>query len=143
KFKFTCHWNNPFKDFEWSNVPRVKLSLFSESDDPFQVSCSLQALSNLHYFSVVLWIKTGHENSTNKSGCEMTVTIRDDRYWHAMSGDYFFDVQPCMAYMNKNYGTLPVIAEQLLDIKTAQAEETVPEQQYKFSEIKFRLIKPN
>nr|GFB91484.1 hypothetical protein [Tanacetum cinerariifolium] len=27
------------------------------------------------------------------SGCKMTVTVRDDRYWHAMSGDYFFDVQ--------------------------------------------------
>ncbi|GJU16741.1 hypothetical protein Tco_1144707 [Tanacetum coccineum] len=44
-----------------------------------------------------------------------------------------------MAYMNKNYGTLPVTAEQLLDIKTAQAEETVPEPQYQFSVIKFSL----
>ncbi|GJW54331.1 hypothetical protein Tco_0098416 [Tanacetum coccineum] len=41
-----CHWANPFKDFEWSNVPGVKLSSFSESDDTFT---SLQALSNLHY----------------------------------------------------------------------------------------------
>ncbi|GJY21617.1 hypothetical protein Tco_0394183 [Tanacetum coccineum] len=24
----------------------------------------------------------------------MTVTIRDDGYWHTMPGDYFFDVQP-------------------------------------------------
>ncbi|GKC66470.1 hypothetical protein Tco_1099068, partial [Tanacetum coccineum] len=44
-----------------------------------------------------------------------------------------------MAYMNKNYGTLPVTAEQLLDIKTTQAEETVPESQYQFSVIKFSL----
>ncbi|GJW04771.1 hypothetical protein Tco_1563627 [Tanacetum coccineum] len=44
-----------------------------------------------------------------------------------------------MAYMNKNYGTLPVTAEQLLDIKTAQVEETVPEPQYQFSVIKFSL----
>ncbi|GJW60504.1 nucleotide pyrophosphatase/phosphodiesterase-like protein, partial [Tanacetum coccineum] len=44
-----------------------------------------------------------------------------------------------MTYMNKNYGTLPVTAEQLLDIKTAQAEETVPEPQYQFSVIKFNL----
>nr|GEY47216.1 hypothetical protein [Tanacetum cinerariifolium] len=47
KFKFIYHWTNPFKDFEWSNVPRVKLSLFFESDETF---LSLQALSNLHYF---------------------------------------------------------------------------------------------
>nr|GEW30990.1 retrotransposon protein, putative, Ty3-gypsy subclass [Tanacetum cinerariifolium] len=33
-----------------------------------------------------------------KSGCEMTVTIRDDRYWHTMSGDYFFDVQSCESF---------------------------------------------
>ncbi|GJT98476.1 hypothetical protein Tco_1093994 [Tanacetum coccineum] len=46
KLKFICHWANPFKDFERSNVPRVKLSSFSESDDTFT---SLQALSNLHY----------------------------------------------------------------------------------------------
>nr|GEY03267.1 hypothetical protein [Tanacetum cinerariifolium] len=31
-------------------------------------------------------------------GCEMTVTNRDDRYWHAMPGDYFFDVQPCKGF---------------------------------------------
>nr|GEU81316.1 hypothetical protein [Tanacetum cinerariifolium] len=47
KFKFICHRTNSFKDFEWSNVPRVKLSLFSKSDNTF---LSLQALSNLHYF---------------------------------------------------------------------------------------------
>ncbi|GJW74404.1 hypothetical protein Tco_0133774 [Tanacetum coccineum] len=45
------HWNdkgfaNLFKDFERSNVPRVKLSSFSELDDTIT---SLQALSNLHY----------------------------------------------------------------------------------------------
>ncbi|GJU80960.1 hypothetical protein Tco_1283325 [Tanacetum coccineum] len=45
-----------------------------------------------------------------------------------------------MAYMNKNYGTLPVTAKQLLDIKTAQAEETVPEPQYQFSVIKYSLV---
>nr|GEV42731.1 hypothetical protein [Tanacetum cinerariifolium] len=33
-----------------------------------------------------------------ESGCEMNVTIRDDRYWHAMSGDYFFDVQSCESF---------------------------------------------
>ncbi|GJS80549.1 hypothetical protein Tco_0730430 [Tanacetum coccineum] len=44
-----------------------------------------------------------------------------------------------MAYMNKNCGTFPVIAEELLDIKTTQAEETVPEPQYQFSVIKFSL----
>nr|GEV47907.1 hypothetical protein [Tanacetum cinerariifolium] len=32
------------------------------------------------------------------SGCEMTLTIQDDRYWHAMSGDYFFDVQYCESF---------------------------------------------
>ncbi|GJS93357.1 hypothetical protein Tco_0800325 [Tanacetum coccineum] len=46
KLKFMCHWANSFKDFERSNVPRIKLSSFSESDDTFT---SLQALSNLHY----------------------------------------------------------------------------------------------
>ncbi|GKF73115.1 hypothetical protein Tco_0219447, partial [Tanacetum coccineum] len=40
------HWANQLKDFERSNVPRVKLSSFSKLDDTFT---SLQALSNLHY----------------------------------------------------------------------------------------------
>nr|GEX51967.1 hypothetical protein [Tanacetum cinerariifolium] len=57
------------------------------------ISCCLQALSNLHYlfsgFMDYFW---------SQSGCEMTVTIRDDRYWHTMSGDYFFDVQPCKVF---------------------------------------------
>ncbi|GKA91972.1 putative reverse transcriptase, RNA-dependent DNA polymerase [Tanacetum coccineum] len=35
KFKFICHWANPFKDSERSNVPRIKLSSFSEWDDTF------------------------------------------------------------------------------------------------------------
>ncbi|GJZ56437.1 hypothetical protein Tco_0611630 [Tanacetum coccineum] len=46
KLKFICYWANLFKDFERSNVSRVKLSSFSESDNTFT---SLQALSNLHY----------------------------------------------------------------------------------------------
>nr|GEZ73772.1 hypothetical protein [Tanacetum cinerariifolium] len=77
KIKFICHWANPVKDFKWSNVSWVKLSLFSESDDTFT---SLQALSNLHYlfsgFMNYFW---------SQSGCEMTVTIQDDGYWHFMS----------------------------------------------------------
>nr|GEX77224.1 reverse transcriptase domain-containing protein [Tanacetum cinerariifolium] len=32
------------------------------------------------------------------SGCEMIVTIRDDRYRHAMSGENFFDVQSCESF---------------------------------------------
>ncbi|GJX54872.1 uncharacterized mitochondrial protein-like protein [Tanacetum coccineum] len=55
----------------------------------------LQTLSNLHYLS---WSISGPENSTNESGCEMTVTIRDYGYWHAMPGDYFFDVHPCKGF---------------------------------------------
>nr|GFA37335.1 hypothetical protein [Tanacetum cinerariifolium] len=35
KLKFICHWANPVKDFKWSNVPRVKLSSLSGSDDTF------------------------------------------------------------------------------------------------------------
>ncbi|GJV22122.1 hypothetical protein Tco_1371142 [Tanacetum coccineum] len=46
KLKFICHWANPLKDFERSNVLGIKLSSFSKSDDTFT---SLQALSNLHY----------------------------------------------------------------------------------------------
>ncbi|GJV95801.1 hypothetical protein Tco_1547378 [Tanacetum coccineum] len=46
KLKFICHWANLFKDFERSNVPGIKLSSLSESDNTFT---SLQALSNLHY----------------------------------------------------------------------------------------------
>nr|GEX11950.1 hypothetical protein [Tanacetum cinerariifolium] len=46
KLKFICHWANLVKDFKWSNVPGVKLFLFSKSDDSFS---SLQALSNLYY----------------------------------------------------------------------------------------------
>ncbi|GKD95177.1 hypothetical protein Tco_1375014, partial [Tanacetum coccineum] len=50
KLKCVCHWADPFKDLKWSNIPEVKLSLLSESDETFS---SLQALSNLHYlFSV-------------------------------------------------------------------------------------------
>ncbi|GJU94516.1 hypothetical protein Tco_1319272 [Tanacetum coccineum] len=46
KLKCVCHLTEPFKDLEWSNVPVVKLSSLSESNDTFS---SLQALSNLHY----------------------------------------------------------------------------------------------
>ncbi|GKC17210.1 hypothetical protein Tco_1171755, partial [Tanacetum coccineum] len=56
KFKFICHWTDPIKDLKWSNVPGVKLSSFSNSDDTF---LSLQALSNLYYlfggFMDYLW----------------------------------------------------------------------------------------
>ncbi|GJZ99253.1 hypothetical protein Tco_0671804 [Tanacetum coccineum] len=45
KLKFVCHWANPIKDFKWSNVPRVKLSSLSKSDDTFS---SLQALLDLY-----------------------------------------------------------------------------------------------
>ncbi|GKF24885.1 hypothetical protein Tco_0080779 [Tanacetum coccineum] len=47
---------HPFKDLKWSNVPGVKLSSLSESDDTFS---SLQALSDLYYlfsgFMDYLW----------------------------------------------------------------------------------------
>nr|GEV84125.1 putative nuclease HARBI1 [Tanacetum cinerariifolium] len=33
-----------------------------------------------------------HFTMTAESGCEMTVTIRDDGDWHDISRDYFFDV---------------------------------------------------
>ncbi|GKB92021.1 hypothetical protein Tco_0964293, partial [Tanacetum coccineum] len=56
KLKFVCHWADPFKDLKWSNVPGVKLSSVSESDDTF--SC-LQALLDLNYlfdgFMDYLW----------------------------------------------------------------------------------------
>nr|GEY78887.1 hypothetical protein [Tanacetum cinerariifolium] len=56
KLKCVCYWDDPFKDLKWSNVPRVKLSSFPESDDTL---LSLQALSNLHYlfsgFMDYLW----------------------------------------------------------------------------------------
>ncbi|GJY26732.1 hypothetical protein Tco_0401458 [Tanacetum coccineum] len=56
KLKFKCHWADPFKDLKWSNVPGVKLSLLSESDNTFS---SLQALSDLYYifggFMDYLW----------------------------------------------------------------------------------------
>ncbi|GJY06100.1 gag-pol polyprotein [Tanacetum coccineum] len=45
KFKFVYHWANPVKDFEWSNVSGIKLSLFSKLKDTFT---SLQALTNLY-----------------------------------------------------------------------------------------------
>ncbi|GKC92207.1 hypothetical protein Tco_1157649, partial [Tanacetum coccineum] len=35
KLKFVCHWANPFKDFEWSNVSGIKLSSFSKLEDTF------------------------------------------------------------------------------------------------------------
>nr|GEU53437.1 hypothetical protein [Tanacetum cinerariifolium] len=47
---------NPFKDLKWSNVPRIKLSSLSKSDDTFP---SLQALLDLYYlisgFMDYLW----------------------------------------------------------------------------------------
>ncbi|GKE02752.1 hypothetical protein Tco_1390735, partial [Tanacetum coccineum] len=47
---------DPIKDLEWPNVPGVKLSSLSKSDDTFS---SLQALSNLYYlfggFMDYLW----------------------------------------------------------------------------------------
>ncbi|GKC90666.1 hypothetical protein Tco_1151315 [Tanacetum coccineum] len=46
KLKFVCQWANPIKDFKWSNVPRVKLSSLSKSDDTF---LSLQELLDLYY----------------------------------------------------------------------------------------------
>ncbi|GJU08310.1 hypothetical protein Tco_1124740 [Tanacetum coccineum] len=56
KLKFICHWVDPFKDLEWSNVSGVKLSSLSESDDTF---LSLQALSDFYYlfsgFMDYLW----------------------------------------------------------------------------------------
>nr|GEY59319.1 hypothetical protein [Tanacetum cinerariifolium] len=56
KLKFICHWADPFKDLNWSNVPGVKLSSLSKSDDTFS---SLQALSDLYYlfsgFMYYLW----------------------------------------------------------------------------------------
>ncbi|GJX49138.1 hypothetical protein Tco_0275983 [Tanacetum coccineum] len=89
---FICHWANPFKDFERSNLPRVKLSLFSKSDDTFT---SLQALSNLHYlFSGFM----DYFLSLPESGHEITVMIRDDRYWHSMPGDYFLYVKSCKVF---------------------------------------------
>ncbi|GKF31724.1 hypothetical protein Tco_0101522, partial [Tanacetum coccineum] len=56
KLKFVCHWADPIKDLKWSNVPGVKLSSLSESDDTIP---SLQALSYLYYlfggFMDYLW----------------------------------------------------------------------------------------
>ncbi|GKA85930.1 hypothetical protein Tco_0807584, partial [Tanacetum coccineum] len=56
KLKSVCHWADPIKDLKWSNVPGVKLSSLSESDDIFP---SLQALSDLYYlfggFMDYLW----------------------------------------------------------------------------------------
>ncbi|GJU86545.1 hypothetical protein Tco_1294091 [Tanacetum coccineum] len=70
-----CQLGQPFKDLKWSNVPGVKLSLFSKSYDTFP---SLQALSDLHYlfggFMDYLWSRefgiftlgpTRQENSTS------------------------------------------------------------------------------
>nr|GEU80985.1 reverse transcriptase domain-containing protein [Tanacetum cinerariifolium] len=56
KLKFLCYWANPVKDFKWTNVPGVKLSSLSKSDDTIS---SFQTLSNLHYlfsgFMDYLW----------------------------------------------------------------------------------------
>ncbi|GJY14012.1 hypothetical protein Tco_0383321, partial [Tanacetum coccineum] len=56
KLKSVCHWANPIKDLKWSNVPGVKLSPLSESDETFP---SLQALWDLYYlfggFMDYLW----------------------------------------------------------------------------------------
>ncbi|GJT82919.1 hypothetical protein Tco_1057261 [Tanacetum coccineum] len=56
KLKFVCHWADHIKDLKWPNVPRVKLSSLSESNDTF---LSLQALLDLYYlfggFMDYLW----------------------------------------------------------------------------------------
>nr|GEZ16427.1 uncharacterized mitochondrial protein AtMg00810-like [Tanacetum cinerariifolium] len=58
------NWADPFKDLKWSNVPVVKFSSLSKSDDTF---LSLQALSNLYYlldgFMDYLW------------SCELDISI--------------------------------------------------------------------
>nr|GEY71869.1 putative reverse transcriptase domain-containing protein [Tanacetum cinerariifolium] len=71
-------------------------------------SHSLQALLNFHYlfsgfmdyFSSCSKHVFECSNGSFKSGCEMTITIRDNRYWHAIPGDYFFDVQPYLEEMH-------------------------------------------
>ncbi|GJQ92885.1 hypothetical protein Tco_0004024 [Tanacetum coccineum] len=56
KLKFIFHWADPIEDLKWSNVPGVKLSSLSESNDTF---LSLQALLDLYYlfggFMDYLW----------------------------------------------------------------------------------------
>nr|GEW15651.1 retrovirus-related Pol polyprotein from transposon TNT 1-94 [Tanacetum cinerariifolium] len=82
KFKFICHWTNPFKDFEWSNVPRVKFFLFSKSDDTFT---SLQALSNLNYlfsgFMDYFWsceLNISNFGPANRKILPMEVILNED-----------------------------------------------------------------
>nr|GEY74894.1 reverse transcriptase domain-containing protein [Tanacetum cinerariifolium] len=77
---------NPFKDFKWSNVSWVKISLFYESDDTFT---SLQALSNLHYlfsgFMNYFWSRRGcqvfiaqvMEKKSNEKGLEDIPVVRE------------------------------------------------------------------
>ncbi|GJR65885.1 hypothetical protein Tco_0011950 [Tanacetum coccineum] len=61
------------------NVPRVKLSSFSELDDTFT---SLQALSNLHNFSVVSWIIFGPVKRIENEAKTVpgTVAVRGGRH---------------------------------------------------------------
>ncbi|GJX73753.1 hypothetical protein Tco_0312348, partial [Tanacetum coccineum] len=78
KFKCVCYWTDPFKDLEWSNVPGVKLSSLSKSDDTFP---SLQALSNLHYlfdgFMDYLWSRELNiSNFGSADRCSALSTIK-------------------------------------------------------------------
>ncbi|GJX87619.1 hypothetical protein Tco_0339633 [Tanacetum coccineum] len=36
KLKFICHWANPFKDFEWSNVPGLSFPRFPKRMTPLR-----------------------------------------------------------------------------------------------------------
>nr|GEX61041.1 retrovirus-related Pol polyprotein from transposon TNT 1-94 [Tanacetum cinerariifolium] len=43
-------------------------------------------------------LKFVKDHLCSSSRCEMTVMIRDGRYWHTIPGDYFFDVQSCKGF---------------------------------------------
>ncbi|GJR80511.1 hypothetical protein Tco_0151296 [Tanacetum coccineum] len=56
----------------------------------------------------------------------MTITIRDDRDWHAMSSDYFFDVIPCKSFLTIRRSSWGMICADLNMLKALVISETVP-----------------
>ncbi|GKD60881.1 hypothetical protein Tco_1298390 [Tanacetum coccineum] len=105
-----CMSGRPFKDLKWSNVPGVKLSSLSESDDTFP---SLQALSNLYYlfsgFMDYLW------------SCELNISN------FGPTDRKFYQRTPCRETISFIYNIVRVsiLSVALVGIKCADLESLV------------------
>nr|GEX43260.1 RNA-directed DNA polymerase, eukaryota [Tanacetum cinerariifolium] len=153
KLKFVCHLANPIKDFKWSNVSWIKLSLLSESDDTFT---SLQALSNLYYlfsgfinyfWSIPGWVSNFLDDSDDEGESEEGVNEHDPLEHEDRScGDdnevnevleTIFDESSCqkMKHSEDPFGIYPLLNKKnsdLPDIGTAAIQWVIQEGFYMY-----------